>query len=278
MLLITGGRGAVGTRLLQLLRADGHSVRVGSRRPGELALPTDVPAVACDLTDPSTFAAALAGVDSVFLYAEPAAIDEFVSAAHEAGVDHIVLLSSTSVLDPDVAANPIGKAHLDTEIGLAEAPMTTTVLRPGTFASNARLWAGPIKAGQPVSLPYPNAYAEPIHELDIAACARTVLTEPKHRAAQHTLTGPEALTFREQLDRVAEVIGRPVEIAEVTPEEWKQQMAPHLPGFVADGLLDHWRRYDGTPIPLTDTVTTLTGHPARTFTTWLREHADEFTS
>ncbi|WP_433578601.1 SDR family oxidoreductase [Nocardia brasiliensis] len=278
MFLITGGRGAVGTHLLDLLRADGHAVRVGSRRPEELGLPADVPGIACDLTDPNTFPAALSGVDAVFLYAESAAITEFVSAATEAGVEHIVLLSSASVLSPDAANNPIGKAHLDTEIGLADAPMTVTVLRPGTFAGNARFWAGPIKAGQPVSLPYPNAYTEPIHERDIAACAHAVLTAPKHRGGQHSLTGPEALTFREQLDRVASVIGRPVPIAEVSPAEWKDQMAPHMPGFVADGLLEHWLRHDGVPTPLTDTVTTLTGQPARTFTTWLQEHADEFRS
>ncbi|WP_280391149.1 hypothetical protein [Nocardia brasiliensis] len=33
MFLITGGRGAVGTHLLDLLRADGHSVRGGGGPP-----------------------------------------------------------------------------------------------------------------------------------------------------------------------------------------------------------------------------------------------------
>src|SRR6476469_1789260 len=135
MILITGGRGAVATDLLSLLRADGHAVRVGSGRPEQL--PAGVPAVACDLRNPATFAAALDGVSSVFLYAEPKCITEFVSAATEAGVDHIVLLSSSAVLDPDAVTNPVAKSHLDAELGLADAPMTVSVLRPGAFAGNA---------------------------------------------------------------------------------------------------------------------------------------------
>ncbi|WP_378738579.1 SDR family oxidoreductase [Nocardia brasiliensis] len=276
MILITGGRGSVGTNLLALLRADDLAVRVGSRRPEQL--PADISAMTCDLTDPSTFPAALAGVTSVFLYAEPSTITEFATAATEAGVEHIVLLSSTAALGPDAATNPLGKFHLDTEVGLAAARMTTTVLRPGTFAGNARIWADAIKAGSPVSLPYPDAYTDPIHELDIAAAAHAVLTKPDHRGAEHQLTGPEALTFRQQLDRIAEVTGQPVAVDHVTPEEWKEQIRGHLPISVADALLDHWRRHDGVPTPLTDTVTTLTGRPSRTFTNWIEDNAAEFTA
>ncbi|WP_062992738.1 SDR family oxidoreductase [Nocardia anaemiae] len=275
MILITGGRGAVASNLLSLLRADGHAVRVGSGRPAQL--PAGVPAVACDLRNPDTFAAALDGITSVFLYAEPEYIAEFASAATEAGVGHIVLLSSSAVLDPDAIANPVAKSHLDAELGLADAPMTVSVLRPGAFASNARGWSSAIKADRPVSLPYPNAYTDPIHELDVAECAHALLTKPDHRGGVYTLTGPQTLPFTAQIDLITKVTGRTATIAHVTPEAWKQQMAEFIPAHYADGLLDYWRRCDGVPTPITDTVTTLTGHPARSFTTWLEDHASEFT-
>ncbi|CAM4514521.1 NAD(P)H-binding protein [Nocardia ninae] len=277
MILVTGGRGAVATNLLDLLRADDLAVRVGSAHPEQLRVPADVPTVACDLTDPTTFPAALADVTSVFLYAEGTTISEFVTAATEAGVEHIVLLSSSSVLDPDAATNPVAKSHLDAELGLADAPMTVSVLRPGAFAGNARGWAWAIKAGRPISLPYPNAYGDPIHELDIAEAAYTLLTEPGSRGGQYHLTGPETLTFTEQLGRVGQVIGRSIAIDHVTPEAWKQQMAEYIPGHFADGLLAYWRRCDGAPSPITDDVRTLTGRPARTFTSWLVENAALFT-
>ncbi|MEU7141293.1 NAD(P)H-binding protein [Nocardia sp. NPDC046473] len=276
MILLTGGRGAVAIQLLALLHADGHAVRVGSGRPAELPLPAGVSAVACDLKDPNTFPAALAGVTSVFLYAEAASINEFVAAATEAGVEHIVLLSSSSVLGP--AANPIAKAHLDAELGLADAPMTVSVLRPGAFAGNARSWAWAIKADRPINLPYPNAYTDPIHEIDVAAAAYALLTTPEQRGEQHTLTGPETLTFTEQIDLVAEITGRTIVVDKVTPEAWKQQMADYMPAAYADGLLDYWRLSDGIPTEITDTVATLTGRPPRTFASWLEENAAEFTS
>ncbi|MFI9505022.1 NAD(P)H-binding protein [Nocardia sp. NPDC052566] len=276
MILLTGGRGAIAEHLLTSLRADGLDVRVGSRHPDLLRLPADVPAVACDLTDAATFPAALSGVTSVFLYAEAAAITEFAAAATEAGVEHIVLLSSSAVLDPGAATNPIAQSHLAAEVGLAHVPMTVTVLRPGAFAGNARNWAPAIKADQPVSLPYPNAYTDPIHELDIAAAAHALLTGPDHRGTAHTLTGPETLTFTAQLDRIAAITGRPVTVERVTPEVWREQTAEYLPAPYADGLLGYWRRCDGVPAPITDTVSTLIGRPARTFTSWVEENAAEF--
>ncbi|MFD0363917.1 NAD(P)H-binding protein [Nocardia sp. GCM10030253] len=276
MILITGGRGAVATNLLSLLRADGHIVRVGSGRPDQLELPDGVPAVACDLQDPATFPAALAGITSVFLYAEPAYITEFVTAAAEAGVDHIVLLSSSSVLDPDAVTNPVAKSHLEAELGLADAPMTVSVLRPGAFAGNARGWSFSIKADRPVSLPYPDAYTDPIHELDIAEAAHALLTTPDHRGAVHNLTGPQTLTFTAQLDLIAELIGRAVTVDHVTPDAWRQEMAEYIPARYADGLLDYWQRCDGVPTVITDTVATLTGHPPRTFADWIRDNASVF--
>ncbi|MEV5834308.1 NAD(P)H-binding protein [Nocardia sp. NPDC052112] len=275
MILITGGRGAVAADLMSLLRAGGYAVRVGSRRPEQL--PAGISAVACDLRNPATFTAALDGVTSVFLYAESERITEFVSAATEAGVDHIVLLSSSAVLDPDAVTNPVAKSHLDAELGLADAPMTVSVLRPGAFASNARGWSFAIKADRPISLPYPNAYTDPIHELDVAECAYALLTKPDHRGHVYTLTGPQTLTFTAQIDLIGKITGRTAVIAHVTPDAWKREMAEFIPAHYADGLLDYWRRCDGVPTPITDTVSTLTTHPARPFTTWLEDHAFEFT-
>ncbi|GAB2675570.1 NAD(P)H-binding protein [Nocardia goodfellowii] len=274
MILVTGGRGSVAAGLLALLRADGHAVRVGSARPGEL--PADVAAVACDLQDPRTFATALHDVSSVFLYAEAAHIAEFVTVAAESGVDHIVLLSSSSTLDPDAATNPVAKSHLDAELGLADAPMNVTVLRPGAFAGNARGWAWAIRAGRPVRLPYPGAYADPIHELDLATVAHALLTRPDHRGHPHTLTGPQTLTFTEQLELIGEIIDHRIDIEQVPPEVWRAEVADYIPATYADGLLDYWARCDGVPSPLSDAVETITGRPARSFGQWVHEHRDVF--
>ncbi|MEU1880667.1 NAD(P)H-binding protein [Streptosporangium sp. NPDC020072] len=276
MILVTGGRGAVATQLTALLHQAGHPVRVASRVPGELRVPDGVATATCDLGDPATFPAALHGVSAVFLYAEASHIDEFVGAATTAGVKHVALLSSASVLDPGAADNPLAASHLDVETALLNSPLTTTLLRPGSFAGNASAWAWAIKAGQPVNLPYPGSYTDPIHERDIAEVAFTVLTDPHHQGGNLHLTGPRTLTFSEQIDRLSEAVGRPITVNHVTSEEWRREVAAYIPASYADALLDYWHANDGRPTPLSDTVERVTGHPARPFTTWIRDHITEF--
>lgn len=278
MILITGGRGAVANRLLALLHADGLPLRVGSSTPADLTPPDGVETVALDLTEPATFPAALAGVTSVFLYAAADRIDEFADHAHRAGVEHVVLLSSSSVLGPDPRNDPLAAAHLAVEDALRASPVVTTVLRPGSFASNAGAWAWPVKAGRPVSLPFPEAHNDPIHERDVAEAARAALTDPRHRGGTFLLTGPESLTFAQQIDQLAAATGLSILIERVTRDEWKKEMADYIPAVYADALLNWWESNDGRPVPVTRTVEELTGSPARPFAHWAADHAADFTT
>ncbi|GAB3832123.1 Rossmann-fold NAD(P)-binding domain-containing protein [Dactylosporangium cerinum] len=86
------------------------------------------------------------------------------------------------------------------------------------------------------------------------------------------------MTFAEQIDQLADVIGHPITINHVTRQQWKQEMADYIPGPYADSLLDWWASNDGKPVELTTTVQDLTGHPARTFTTWAGDHINSFKS
>jgi uncharacterized protein YbjT (DUF2867 family) len=276
MILITGGRGAVAGHLTTLLAEHGHELRLASSDPGKLEPPAGVPTIKLDLTDPSTFPAALAGVDSVFLYAESAHITEFVAAAVAAGVRHIVILSTAAVLGPNADKDHLAKSHLDVENAVRNSPIGTTILRPGSFSGNASAWAWPIKSGRPVSLPFPGAHNDPIHERDVAEAALAVLTEPLLQQREYVLSGPESLTFAEQLNQLSAVTGRPITINLVTPEEWKKEMAEYVPELYADALLDWWRSTDGKPVQLTGTVEELTGHPARSFTSWAHDHLSDF--
>ncbi|MEV5508386.1 NmrA family NAD(P)-binding protein [Streptomyces orinoci] len=274
--LVTGARGRVGRTLIELLHARGLPVRAASKAPEELQLPAGLEAVSCSLADPGTFAAALEGVRAVFLYAEPEHIDAFLAAAAKAGVAHIVLLSSSSVLAPHAADHPIAGPHWRVEQALAAASVTSTVLRPGHFATNALGWAHAVRSGGVIRLPYPEAHADPIHERDLAEAALAVLTEPDKAGGAHVLTGPESLTFREQVERVGRAAGRPVTVQRVSPEEWKREMAQYIPGPLADALLGLWRDSDGREQEITDEVRELTGHPARSFAQWAQDHAADF--
>ncbi|MFD7963101.1 NAD(P)H-binding protein [Streptomyces zaomyceticus] len=278
--LVTGSRGRVASTLLGLLDAAGVKATAGSKNPADLSPPTGVGTVRCDLTDPATFDTALTGVDSVFLYAEATHAEAFADRACAAGVEHVVLLSSSSVLDPDAAENPIAASHLAAERALSAAAdagaFEATHLQPGAFATNALQWAGALRDGRGPALPHPHTYGDPIHERDVAEAAFAVLTEPRLRGSSYLLTGPESLTFVEQLAILAEVTGRPAPHSVVTPEEWKGSVAGFIPETFAGALLSYWASHDGRPTPLTRTVEELTGHPARTFATWAADHAADF--
>ncbi|APU40387.1 NAD(P)H-binding protein [Streptomyces sp. TN58] len=269
-ILVTGGRGAVARGLRGLLAARGIPYRVGSRD-------RDTPdAVHCDLGGPATFPGALAGIRSVFLYAEASGIEAFVKEAVTAGVEHVVLLSSSSVLAPSADDSPLSASHLAVEQALTASPLRTTLLRPGSFASNARGWAWPLKSGRPLRLPYPGAYCDPVHEADLAESALAVLTDPALAGGSYTLTGPQSLTFAAQISILGEVLGRSIPFEAVTAEQWKAEVDGYIPGPYADALLEYWASTDGLPVEITGAVEQLTGHPARTFRTWAQDHAGDF--
>ncbi|WP_329279927.1 NAD(P)H-binding protein [Streptomyces sp. NBC_00691] len=278
--LVTGSRGRVASTLLGLLDAAGIKAKAASKNPADLSPPPGVDVVRCDLTDPSTFDTALTGVDSVFLYAEAGHAEAFADRARTAGVEHVVLLSSSSVLAPDAAENPIAASHLAAERALSAAAdagaFEATHLQPGAFATNALQWSRALRAGRGPALPHPHSYGDPIHERDVAEAAFAVLSEPRLRGSSYLLTGPESLTFVEQLAILAEVTGRPAPHTVVTPEEWKESVTGFMPERFADALLSYWATHDGRPTPLTRTVEELTGHPARAFATWAADHAEDF--
>ncbi|MFD0886529.1 SDR family oxidoreductase, partial [Streptosporangium algeriense] len=261
-ILITGGGGLVGGTLLRLLHAAGHDVRVASRNPDRLSPPEGVPVVRCDLSDPGTFPAALDGITSVFLYADPSHTAAFAGRAAEAGVGHIVLLSSSATLFPEPDSgrpNPITGLHLETERALKASPVRSTLLRPGAFASNALSWSHSIRTTGTVRLPYPDTHDAPIHEADIAEVALAALAGPLPADDDNHLTGPASLTFREQIEHIAQATGRPIALDVVSEEAWKEETAPYIPAPVADTLVSWWREHDGVPAATTRTVEWLTG-------------------
>jgi uncharacterized protein YbjT (DUF2867 family) len=273
-ILVTGSRGGVARNLISLLHERGIAVRAASNEPDKLSVPEGVPAVKLNLKDPTTFSVALKGITSVFLYAEASGIHALID--HAVDVEHIVLLSSASVLTTDAENDPLAKSHLDVERALAASTIESTFLRPGSFASNALGWAWGIKSAGAVSLPYPNSHTDPIHEADVAEAALAALTEPSLRGKSYTLSGPESITFAEQIGHLVRAAARPIAVNPVTREEWKKEMAQYIPETFADSLLDWWQSSDGSPVPTTRTVETLTGHPARGFAVWAEDHAAEF--
>ena len=282
-ILITGASGNVGRQVVSQLLETGVPVRALSRDPRSAALPPEVEVVGGDLTQPETLDECLDGIDSVFLMwlapaaAVPAAIERIAKHARR-----IVFLSSpyqtAHPLFLGAQPNPLSSLHAEVERWIQASGLAWTFLRPGMFAANARnWWAGQIVAGDVVRWPYALVPTAPIDERDIAAVAVRALCDASFSGRDYVLTGPESLSHRDQVTTIGEVLGRPLRLEEITPDEWRRELPPYIPANAASMLLKAWAAAIGQPALVTSTVGEVTGTPARSFREWAKDNAAAFT-
>lgn len=273
--LVTGATGRIGRAVVDELLAAGVPVRALTRDPAAAALPDGVEVVAGDFAEPASLDRALRGVRSVFLlWTAPPATAGAVIERIAAHTRRIVFLSSPHRTPHPFfqQPNPMAELHAGIERLIADSGLDATILRPGMFASNVRLWWEPaISAGEPVRWPYAAVETAPIDERDLAAVAARTLYEDGHAGGDYVLTGPEALTHAEQVRVIGEVIGRPVPFEELTPEGFRRATEGVWPRPVVDMLLDAWGASEGHPAYVTSTVADVLGVPARTFREWVTD-------
>jgi uncharacterized protein YbjT (DUF2867 family) len=278
--LVTGATGRVGRAVVAQLLAAGVPVRALTRRPDAAGLPAAVEVVAGDLTVPASLAAGLQGVGAVFLVwtAPPATAPAVVERLASPGRRVVFLSSPHRTPHPFFQQpNPMALLHADIERLIATAGIASTILRPGMFASNARLWwADMIRDGDVVRWPYGAAETAPIDERDVAAVAARALYEDGHAGGDYVLTGPESLSQAAQVSILGECIGRRIRFEELSPEEFRRETAGRWPGPIVDMLLAAWGAALGRPAFVTATVADVTGSPARTFRRWVVDHAEAF--
>ena len=278
--LVIGATGNVGRQVVSQLADTDTRVRAMTRNPSAAGLPAGVEVMQGDLTHPETLDRCLREIDSVFLVwtAPPAA----VVPALERIVEHaqrIVFLSAPLKTPHPFFQQPNPQRGMVAQIErlIETSGRQWTFLRPGIFAANAVGWWAPqIRLGDVVRWPYADLPTAPVHERDIAAVAVRALCEDRHAAAEYVLTGPQSLTHAEQVSTIGRVIGRPLRMEEISPDEWRRECLPVWPAPVLNMLLNAWAASIGHPAFVTSTVSEITGAPARMFLDWATDHADEF--
>jgi uncharacterized protein YbjT (DUF2867 family) len=277
MIVVTGASGTIGRHVVTSLASRGLPVRATSRDPSKLSVPAGVAVARADTLDPSTLDAAFAGATKVFVLAPaedlPRAAANASAAAKRAGARHVVLVSSgTTGLRPEPT---IGRWHREAEEAVAASGLAWTFLRPGNFATNSLRWAPSIRAQGKVFAPAggPTAVIDP---RDIADVAVAALAEDGHEGKAYLLTGEQILTAAEQVRLVGEAIGRELALVPVPPQAAREAMVKHgMPAHLADAILE-LMTFPEHDEPISPHVREVTGHPARTFADWARDHAAAF--
>jgi NAD(P)H dehydrogenase (quinone) len=280
MILVFGATGTIGRPLVRMLAARGAPFRalVRTRDQGER--------LGCayavgDLDDPAGLAAALEGVDRVFLNGPPGpamarqqagAID----AAKRAGAAHIVKLSTRGASPESSVA--LARAHAEVEAHLRGSGLGWSTLRPASFMQNFFRHADDIKREGKFFGAYGEGRVAFLDAEDIAAAAAALLVGDARPGSSFVLTGGEALThaevarlFSARLGRPVAYVDRPVEqavadlIGRGVPAEFARGLGAMMASMAA-----------GAAAQTTDAVFELTGQPPRTFDQFLADNLDAF--
>ncbi|WP_030212496.1 SDR family oxidoreductase [Streptomyces bikiniensis] len=277
MIVVTGATGNVGRPLVEALAAAGEEVTAVSRRDaGEL--PAGVAHRRGDLADADGLKGLFEGAEAVYLLV-PGLGDELrpreiVAAAVARGVRRIVLQSSqlAGTRPGSVSHGPL-RAF---EAAVRESVPEWTVLRPGGFASNAFFWAGQVRATRTVAAPFADVALPVVDPADIAEVAATALRGPAHAGRTYVLTGPAAVTPREQVRALAEAMGVPVGFAALGADEARERLVRFLPEEAVDGMLSVMGDPREEERRVSPDVERVLGRAPRPFSAWAERHADAF--
>jgi uncharacterized protein YbjT (DUF2867 family) len=275
-ILVTGATGNVGRLVVDQLLGTGVEIRALTNDPVTANLPAGVEVAEGFIGKPETVKAALEGVERLYLAPYPQTVRAVVDLAVQAGVRRIVDLSSSGA-DDEAQGDPASWWFYAVEQAVESATgVEWTHLRPGEFMLNALAWADSIRQEGVVKAAYGEAAYAPLDLVDIAAVAARALLDDGHHGQKYMMTGPEALSKREKVRIIGEVLGRELRFVEISHDEARTQMLALGYGEATDWLLDGDAQMIGHPQPVLPTVPDLLGRPARTFAEWARDHADAF--
>ena len=208
-ILVIGGTGKTGSRVVENLTELGHNVRIGTRENS----------IRFDWDDPSTFAPALKGMDRAYIVYYPdlavpgakEAITALTEAALKEGLEKVVLLSGKGETEAEVCEQIV--AHSGLNFTLVRASWFNQNFSKGAFRDY-------VLAGH-IALPMPQASVPFVDTNDIADVVTEALLNDTYNSQTLTVTGPRKLTFSEIAEILSEKLGREIQYHPVSMEEFK---------------------------------------------------------
>jgi uncharacterized protein YbjT (DUF2867 family) len=280
MILVIGATGTVGSEVVRQLVATGERPRALVRDPATARqrLGDQVEQVVGDLDRPETIAAALAGVDRVFLLTtqssrQPEWERAVIGAAARTGVGQLVKLSVFRA--DEQSPLQVARQHGKAERVLAQSGLAATILRPVFFMQNllAMVHDGAIATAAG------DGRVAMVDARDIAAVAVATLTGGGHAGKTYTLTGPEALSFYQVASILSRQTGRPLRHVRVPPDKVRVALQGRgVAAWYADDMAKlHSMLAVGYEEVVTDDIHRVTGRPPRTLAQFAGDHAGVLT-
>jgi uncharacterized protein YbjT (DUF2867 family) len=227
MVLVTGGTGFVGPKIVHALRAEERPVRVLARKPErqEQLHAWGCEVVRGDMTDADSLRRAVEGCEAVVHlvslppFAGPEATArvmeqgtrDLVTAAREAGVRRFVLMSALGVREDTKDLSAYNHAKWEEEVAVEESGLEHTIFRPSfIFGSDGGLLPGLLRLARwsPV-MPIPSERKlQPIWIDDVAGYFARALEIGVKGNGTWELGGPDQVTWSELYDRIRRTLGK----------------------------------------------------------------------
>jgi uncharacterized protein YbjT (DUF2867 family) len=279
--LVIGATGNIGSRVAQRLVDSGArpSVFVRNAKRAKALFGDHVDIHIGDLEKPGpSLAAALAGVDGIFLVTDGSDLekrDRAVSfAARDAGVRHVVKLSTLDVR----TGIGTGPWHARGEDAVRESGVAFTFIQAAGFMSNALGWSESIRRESVLRSSTGEGKIAFIHPDDIAAVATDALTTRDYDGQELVITGPEALSYGEMTAAIGRAIGKPLGFEEISDgQAYARAVKWAGKGPYVDALVNIWRAVREDRLDtVTDGVKRVTGREPIPFDQWATENAQSF--
>jgi len=311
MIAVTGATGEIGSRVAVRLAKLGFNqrliVRDSERAPH---LPGTEVVQAFSYGDAVAMGRALTGVETLFLVSaqdlmgvirrsieNKVPIPSYdrvqqhiaaVAAAAAVGVQRIVYLSFLNAA-PD-ATFILARDHFHTEEYIRAIGVSFTFLRQSLYMDKVPLH---VSDDGVIRGPAGEGRVAWVTRDDIADVAVAVLTGSGHEGRTYDITGPEALTMAETAVQLSSVTGRKISYQAQTPhevrvlrnssrlDEWEANRRALTGSGITDYEVEVWISHylqmaTGEAGTVSDTVLSLTGHPAQTLAEYLDKHPESY--
>ncbi|WP_434596355.1 NAD(P)H-binding protein [Streptomyces sp. A5-4] len=282
LVAVTGATGQIGRRVSHRLTAEYSALRLLGRDTSRLPnLPGAVKAPAASYGDATAMRRALDGAHTLFLVSAHESADRVrehrtaVDAAVAAGVERIVYVSFLGAA-PD-ATFTFGRDHWHTENHIRATGLRHTFLRDSFY-----LAALPAMTGTDgvIRGPGGDGLVSAVAHEDIADAAASVLLDEgdEHDGVTYDITGSRAFSLAEATAELSRVTGRGITYV---PETREEAYASRTRYDAEDWEVAGWvTSYEaiaaGEMATVSDAVPSLTGHPAKTFAEFLKEHPTSY--
>jgi NADH dehydrogenase len=228
MILVTGGTGFVGPKIVHALRAEDRPVRVLARNPErhDQLRAWGCEVVEGDMTDAAGLRRAVDGCDTVvhlvaIISGKPEAFErimirgtrELLAAAADGGVKRFVLMSALGVGERSKDLTPYFHAKWDQERAVEESGLEHTIFRPsfifGPDGGTLPILIRQVRWSPVVAvLGDGTRRLQPIWVDDVAAYFAESLSTPGTVNRTFELAGPDVVTWNELYERLRRALGK----------------------------------------------------------------------